>query len=57
MSFIIPNPKEYDMRMEGENAEYRQMISDCLVLKSDSPNVQSQVSTLERAVKKMTVDK
>ncbi len=57
MVFVIPNAKEYDMRMEGKNAEYQQMISDCLVVKSNSPKVEDQVVALEKALKKTTTGK
>jgi hypothetical protein len=57
MAFIIPNPGEYDMRMEGEGSQYTQMISDCLVLKSKSTEVQNQLAVLEKALEMMTTDK
>lgn len=57
MAFIIPNVREYDMRMEGKNTAYQQMISDCLVLKSDSPELEDQVAVLEKALQKTTTGK
>jgi hypothetical protein len=57
MAFIIPNAKEYDVRMEGKNTEYQQMISDCLVLKSNSAKLEDQVAVLEKALQKTTTGK
>ncbi len=51
MSFIIPNAKEYDMRMEGEGDKYRQMLSNCWVYKCESPEMQCAV--VERAYRDM----
>jgi hypothetical protein len=56
MAFIIPNPSEYDMRIEGEGADYLQMISDCLVVKSESSEVNDQVAALEKALQKIIID-
>jgi len=56
MAFIIPNPSEYDVRMEGDGAEYLQMISDCLVVKSESSEVNDQVAALEKALQKIIID-
>lgn len=57
MAFIIPNPDQYDMRMEGEGSTYQQMISDCLVLKSNSSDVHDQYKVLKKALKKMENNK
>ena len=43
MAFIIPNPQENDMRMEGEGSKYKHMISDCWVYKCETPLDQTQV--------------
>ena len=43
MAFIIPNPKEYDMRMEGKGSKYKQMISNCWVYKCKCPTDQTNV--------------
>ncbi len=54
MAFIIPNggkvgedTGEYDMRMEGDGAKYRQMLSNCWVYKCETPEKQQEV--VERA--------
>lgn len=46
-AFIIPNPEEYDMRMEGDGDSYTQMISDCRVYKCSAPD--QQEATIEKA--------
>jgi len=43
MAFIIPNPQENDMRMEGEGSKYKHMISNCWVYKCETPLDQTQV--------------
>lgn len=53
MAFIIPNPGQYDMRMEGAGEQYQQMISDCLVVKSKSFDVNDQVLAIEQALQEM----
>ncbi|HSC25052.1 MAG TPA: hypothetical protein VLB80_02445 [Candidatus Babeliales bacterium] len=57
MSFIIQNPEEYDMRMEGDGSEYTQMISDCNVFKSDSLSPEDQAAVLQKALNKMMAEK
>ena len=46
-AFIIPNPEEYDMRMEGDGDSYTQMISNCRVYKCPAPD--QQEATIEKA--------
>lgn len=43
MAFIIPNSKEHDMRMNGEGAQYEQMLSFCRVYRCDTPADQETV--------------
>ena len=43
MAFIIPNSKEYDMRMEGKGSKYKQMLSHCWVYKCKEPTDQTKV--------------
>jgi hypothetical protein len=43
MAFIIPNPQENDMRMEGEGSKYKHMLSHCWVYKCQIPLDQTQV--------------
>ncbi|HEX4069254.1 MAG TPA: hypothetical protein VHX42_04095 [Candidatus Babeliales bacterium] len=43
MAFIIPNPKEHDMRMEGEGSKYKHMISNCWAYKCKTPDDQTHV--------------
>lgn len=52
VAFIIPNGGEYDMRMEGNNSKYKQMISNCWVYKCNTPADQSEV--VEQAYCDMT---
>jgi hypothetical protein len=52
MAFIIPNGGEYDMRMEGNGQQYKQMISNCNVYKCATPEEQSVV--VEQAYCDMT---
>lgn len=56
MALIIPNGSkedgEYDMRMEGQGSVYKQMISQTLVYKCETP--QDQATVIERAYKAMT---
>jgi hypothetical protein len=52
MAIIIPNGKEYDMRMEGHGPVYTQMISDCRVYKCATP--QNQTEVIEKAYQSMT---
>lgn len=54
MAFIIPNPEEYDMRMEGEGSCYKQMLSNCWVYKSKSPSIEDQADVIELAYDDMT---
>lgn len=49
VAYIIPNPEEYDMRMEGEGEKYKQMFSNCWVYKSKSPHVDDQSVVIEEA--------
>lgn len=51
MAIVIPNGKEYDMRMEGEGSKYKQLISNCWVYKCNTPEDQAQV--IEKAYEDM----
>ena len=51
MALVIPNAKEHDMRMEGEGAVYKQMISNCWVYKCPTPN--DQIKVIEQAYQHM----
>lgn len=52
-AYLIPNPQEYDARMEGEGECYTQMISNCRVYKCTSPDEQAE--TIEEALDDMTM--
>ena len=43
MTFIIPNEKEHDMRMNGKGDVYKQMISNCWVARCKTPSDQTRV--------------
>lgn len=52
MALIIPNPQEYDVRMENwltNSDKYGQMISNAWVYKCKSPAIEHQIKTIERA--------
>jgi hypothetical protein len=59
IAIIIPNPEEADMRMQSKNREamYKQMISNCFVFKSKSPQLEDQVAVVENALRKITTGK
>lgn len=54
-AFIIPNGKEYDMRMEGEGPQYTHMLSHCPVYCCKTPA--EQASTIICAYKELTHEK
>jgi hypothetical protein len=56
-AFIIPNPEQYDMRMEGDGQEYVHMLSDCLVFKSQFSKLEDQIEVVKKALKKITAGK
>lgn len=47
---IIPNPGEYDMRMEGAGAVYQQSLSGATVYKSASASLEDQSAVLSQAL-------